>query len=173
MNENRVVPLRQPEEIDDPLTEILRCGAKRLVQQAPSLSARRFHWRRLSGRPDGPARQGCAQSFAFGDRAAEGRLGGRLSALASQRSVGATLCLYLGRRRLSAGADGAAGRMHSRTDWRDPGGQKGASGLADGHAGKRPELEGTACRSKGAGDRRWLCTLRSFTPPRRSRRAPP
>ena len=33
----------------------------------------------------------------------------------------------------------------------DPGGQKGASGLADGHAGKRPELEGTACRSKGAG----------------------
>ena len=34
MNENRVVPLRQPGEIDDPLTEILRCGAKRLVQQA-------------------------------------------------------------------------------------------------------------------------------------------
>ena len=34
MNENRVVPLRQPDEIDDPLTEILRCGAKRLVQQA-------------------------------------------------------------------------------------------------------------------------------------------
>ena len=170
MNENRVVPLRQPDEIDDPLTEILRCGAKRLVQQAVeaefaaflarhadlelpdgrqrvvrhghdparpiqtgigpvevskpkardrgatraderirysssilpkwarrtksldvlagSLSARRFHWR-LSGRPDGLARQGCAQSFAFGDRAAEERLGGRLSALASQRSVGA------------------------------------------------------------------------------------
>ena len=34
MNENRVVPLRRPDEIDDPLTEILRCGAKRLVQQA-------------------------------------------------------------------------------------------------------------------------------------------
>ena len=34
MNENRVVPLRQPDEIDDPLTEILRSGAKRLVQQA-------------------------------------------------------------------------------------------------------------------------------------------
>ena len=28
MNENRVVPLRQPDEIDDPLTEILRCGAR-------------------------------------------------------------------------------------------------------------------------------------------------
>ena len=167
MNENRVVPLRQPDEIDDPLTEILRCGAKRLVQHAveaefaaflarhadlelpdgrqrvvrhghdparpiqtgigpvevskpkardrgatraderirysssilpkwarrtksldillPALYVRRFHWR-LSGRPDGLARQGCAQSFAFGDRAAEERLGGRLSALASQRS---------------------------------------------------------------------------------------
>ena len=34
MDENRVVPLRQPDEIDDPLTEILRSGAKRLVQQA-------------------------------------------------------------------------------------------------------------------------------------------
>ena len=34
MDENRVVPLRQPDEIDDPLTEILRCGAKRLVQRA-------------------------------------------------------------------------------------------------------------------------------------------
>ena len=34
MHENRVVPLRQPDEIDDPLTEILRCGAKRLVQRA-------------------------------------------------------------------------------------------------------------------------------------------
>ena len=34
MNENRVFPLRQPDEIDDPLTEILRSGARRLVQQA-------------------------------------------------------------------------------------------------------------------------------------------
>jgi putative transposase len=34
MDENRVVPLRQPDEIDDPLTEILRSGAKRLIQQA-------------------------------------------------------------------------------------------------------------------------------------------
>jgi putative transposase len=33
MNENRVVLLRQPDEIDDPLTEILRSRAKRLVQQ--------------------------------------------------------------------------------------------------------------------------------------------
>ena len=34
--------------------------------------------------------------------------------------------------RLSAGADGAAGRMHSRTDWRDPGGQKELLGLQTG-----------------------------------------
>jgi hypothetical protein len=34
MNENRVVALRQLDEIDDPLTEILRSGARRLVQQA-------------------------------------------------------------------------------------------------------------------------------------------
>ncbi len=34
MNESKVVSLRQKDEIDDPLTDILRCGAKRLVQQA-------------------------------------------------------------------------------------------------------------------------------------------
>lgn len=34
MTENRVVAFRQPEVIDDPLTEILRAGAKRLIEQA-------------------------------------------------------------------------------------------------------------------------------------------
>ena len=34
MTENNVVSLRQKDEIDDPLTEILRCGAKRLIEQA-------------------------------------------------------------------------------------------------------------------------------------------
>lgn len=34
MNESKVVSLRQKDEIDDPLTDSLRCGAKRLVQQA-------------------------------------------------------------------------------------------------------------------------------------------
>jgi putative transposase len=34
MNENRVVHLRQKDEIDDPLTEILRSGARRLIAQA-------------------------------------------------------------------------------------------------------------------------------------------
>jgi len=34
MNENKIVVLRQKEEIDDPLTEFLRSGAKRLIAQA-------------------------------------------------------------------------------------------------------------------------------------------
>jgi len=34
MSENKVVTLRQEGEIDDPLTEILRAGAKRLIEQA-------------------------------------------------------------------------------------------------------------------------------------------
>jgi transposase-like protein len=34
MSENNVVSLRQKDEIDDPLTEILRCGAKRLIEEA-------------------------------------------------------------------------------------------------------------------------------------------
>ena len=116
---------------------------------AGSLSARRFHWR-LSGRPDGLARQGCAQSFAFGDRAAEERLGGRPSALASQRSSARRLCLCLGAasicrrawsRRPNAFSYGLARpRRAKRSFW--------ACRRA---CGKAAELEGTACRSKGAG----------------------
>ena len=34
MSENKVVPFRQKDKIDDPLTEILRAGAKRLIAQA-------------------------------------------------------------------------------------------------------------------------------------------
>ena len=34
MDENRVVSLRQKGAIDDPLTEILRTGARRLIAQA-------------------------------------------------------------------------------------------------------------------------------------------
>ena len=161
MTENKVVPFRQKDEIDDPLTEILRSGAKRLIEQAVeaefaaflashadlklpdgrqrvvrhghdpvrpiqtgigpvevekpkardrgaasgrrahslfvvdpaemgaaheeprrafagALSARNFDGR-FSGSADGLARQGRAQSFARRDRAAEGRVGGRIS----------------------------------------------------------------------------------------------
>ena len=34
MNENRVVALQQKDRSDDPLTEILRLGARRLIAQA-------------------------------------------------------------------------------------------------------------------------------------------
>ena len=37
-----VVPLRQPETIDDPLTAILRSGARRLLAQAVEAEAEAF-----------------------------------------------------------------------------------------------------------------------------------
>jgi putative transposase len=43
MNENsNIVPLRQPNEIDDPLTNILRSGARRLLAQAVEIEAAAF-----------------------------------------------------------------------------------------------------------------------------------
>ena len=43
MNETtNVVRLRQPDEIDDPLTDVLRAGARRLLAQAVELEAEAF-----------------------------------------------------------------------------------------------------------------------------------
>ncbi len=43
MSENiNVVPLRQPNEVDDPLTSILRSGARQLLAQASRWRPRRF-----------------------------------------------------------------------------------------------------------------------------------
>jgi len=43
MNENiNVVSLRQPDVIDDPLTNILRSGARQLLAQAVEMKPRRF-----------------------------------------------------------------------------------------------------------------------------------
>jgi hypothetical protein len=43
MDENsNVFPLRQPGDIDDPLTDILRSGARRLLAQAIELEAQTF-----------------------------------------------------------------------------------------------------------------------------------
>jgi transposase-like protein len=43
MNENsNVVPLRQPDEIDDPLTNVLRSGARQLLAQAVEMEAEAF-----------------------------------------------------------------------------------------------------------------------------------
>src|SRR6476469_10368558 len=41
-SDSSVVPLRQPETIDDPLTAILRCGARRLLAQAVEAEAEAF-----------------------------------------------------------------------------------------------------------------------------------
>ena len=40
MTENRVVALRQKGAVDDPLTEILRAGARRLIAQAVGAESR-------------------------------------------------------------------------------------------------------------------------------------
>jgi len=43
MNDNiNIVPLRQLEEIDDPLTNILRSGARQLLAQAVEMEAETF-----------------------------------------------------------------------------------------------------------------------------------
>src|SRR3954470_10016972 len=57
--DTRVVPLRQPDEVDDPLTAVLRDGARRLLAQAVEAEAEAF----LAGMrglrlPDGPERLG-------------------------------------------------------------------------------------------------------------------
>src|ERR671913_1479920 len=42
MSDSTVVPLRQPDEVDDPLTTILRSGARRLLAQAVEAEAEAF-----------------------------------------------------------------------------------------------------------------------------------
>ena len=41
-SDSTVIPLRQPEEIDDPLTTVLRRGARRLLAQAIEAEAEAF-----------------------------------------------------------------------------------------------------------------------------------
>ena len=58
MNENRVVSLRQKDEIDDPLTEILRTGARKLIIQAVEIEFDTFLALNADlVLPDGPARR--------------------------------------------------------------------------------------------------------------------
>ena len=42
MSDNTVVPLRQPDTIEDPLTAVLRSGARRLLAQAVEAEAEAF-----------------------------------------------------------------------------------------------------------------------------------
>ena len=41
-SDSTVIPLRQPEEVDDPLTAVLRRGARRLLAQAIEAEAEAF-----------------------------------------------------------------------------------------------------------------------------------
>src|ERR687894_363302 len=246
-SDSTVVPLRQPEETEDPLTAILRSGARRLLAQAAEAEAEAFlaamqamrlpdgrervvrhglgpervwcrpgleplvptpkarpgrgaageaarprrwpGWRahplhlgdpaalgatdaepgcaaadplpargldgRLPGGADRPARRASAEPVALGNRAATGRVAGRPCALAAARPVGPALRLPLGRRRLPAGADGAAGRVHAGADRRDAGGEEGARWFPGRRARERAELARTAGRPQGTrpGDR--------------------
>src|SRR5208283_1039586 len=77
-------------------------------------------------------------------------MGRRISPMAEARFIGAPIRLRLGGRRLFAGANGAAGRMHAGADRRDAGGQEGVDRLSDRHAGERAKLEGTAGRLESA-----------------------
>ena len=105
-------------------------------------------------------------------RAPQERMGGRISAMAEARFVGAPLRLRLGGRRLFADAHGAAGRRHAGADGGDAGGQEGADRLSDGHAGERAKLEGAARRFEGArpvgraASRHWRWRARVLEGPR-------
>jgi hypothetical protein len=236
-SDSTVVPLRQPDGTDDPLTAVLRSGARRLLAQAVEAEAEaflammagarlpdgrerivrhghgperavqtgigpvevrrvklrdrgagengqriRFHLgdpaalgstdaeprclaadplparglgRRLPGSARGLAGPRRPEPVAVGDRAAEGRVGGRVCSLAAAGAVGPSLRLYLGRRRLPAGAHGAAGRVHAGADRCDARGPQGTHRLPGRPARERAELAGAADRPEGArpGDR--------------------
>src|SRR3954447_7534721 len=134
-----VVHLRQPEELEDPLTDILRSGARRLLAQAVELEAETF----LAGMqalklPDGRDR---LVRHGYGpERMIQTGIGPVTTGSASHRPVGAPLSLRLGRRRLPAGPDGGACRMHAGHHRRDARGREGVGGLPGWCPGERSEL---------------------------------
>ena len=264
MTENRVVALRQKGAIDDPLTEILRTGARRLIAQAVEAEFEAFlgstaelKWlpdgrRRVvrhghdpvraiqtrrsvrskckSRRPRDRAASGerirftsnilpkwarrtksldallpvlylrgisagdfqealaaCSArtrptTFRGGDRAPrKERMGGRISAMAEARFVGALLRLRLGGRRLFAGAHvEPAGRMQAGADRGYAGGQEGTDRLSDGHAGERAKrwkellvdlkARGPVGPRRRSRHWRWRCSGSGRPSTRRSRR---
>ena len=63
LRDTTVIPFRQPEAIDDPLTEVAREGARRMLAQVLIAEADAFvaQWKDLTDRGwpcRGPARQG-------------------------------------------------------------------------------------------------------------------
>ena len=119
--------------------------------------------RRLPGGACGAARQGRPEPVAVGDRPADGRMAGRVRALAGARSLGPALRLRLGRWRLPAGPHGGSGRMHAGADRRDAGGPEGARRLPGRSPGERSELARAAGRREAARARRSRPRSRSAT----------
>src|SRR5262245_1081609 len=105
---------RQPDGIDDPLTELAREGARRMLAQALIAEADAFvaQWkgsklpddslpargvdRRLPGGARRPLGQGRAEPVASGDLAADGGMAGGLRCLAETRPVGAAIRVGVG-----------------------------------------------------------------------------
>src|SRR6266536_1983816 len=95
---------------------------------------------RLPGGAGGTPGQGRTEPVAGGDFQTDGRVAGRVRALAEARSVGAAIRVRVGRRRLPAGSDGRPQRVHAGADRRDAGRQEGTHRLPGRRAGKRAEL---------------------------------
>jgi hypothetical protein len=81
MNEtSNIVPLRQPDEIDDPLTNILRAGARQLLAQAVEMEVETFlrqmvgpprsatNLSVLDGGPPSPRRRFCTRPLTVGKK---------------------------------------------------------------------------------------------------------
>ena len=92
MNENsNIVSLRQPDEIDDPLTNILRSGARQLLAQAVEMEAEAFscrdEWLEASrrSRPPRAARPRPGADDPDGDRRCRGRPGEDSGSRGAQR----------------------------------------------------------------------------------------
>jgi hypothetical protein len=105
---------------------------------AGSLPARHVNGRFPRG-VDRPLGEGCAESFAGGDFSADGRIAGRVRALAQAGSLGASICVCVGRRRFPSGAHGRPWRMHACADRCDAGGQFFRTGREMNQRLNRPE----------------------------------
>ena len=118
MKDAKIVTLRQPGEVTDPLTAALRNGTHQLLAQAIEAELTNA-WQAtlisqsstavsvLSGTAtcrNGRSRPASGRSRTRRTRSFKSGLAGGLQTLEEAHSFGAPLCLYLGGRRLSSGA---------------------------------------------------------------------
>src|SRR6266566_1191474 len=147
MNEtSNIVALRQPDETDDPLTDILRSGARQLLAQAVEIEAETF----LAAMKDLKLYDGRDRVVRHGHgptRKIQTGVGPVEIARVKSRDRGA-IRVRVGRRRFPAGSDGRPQRVHAGADRRDAGRQEGTHRLPGRRAGKRAELARTARRGE-------------------------